>query len=174
MIIGEWAILLHILFSHASLISSMTADILDMQFSCWLHLQISCTVKPVFKTTWEVWTVWELRTAASVSSSIQSIEKDPRNKTTSEFRTVFDSPFGVPYSQVSLYTTNNSNRPCLTQLCKAYCEASQHSVIPAVDHDYRWLCPWAQQGSPVCPHNGPSHCCQTGTPTTSHSAQQPL
>ncbi len=28
---------------------------------------------------------------------------DLRNKTTSEFRTVLDSPFGVPNSQVSLY-----------------------------------------------------------------------
>ena len=31
------------------------------------------------------------------------IEMDLRNKTTSEFRTVFDSPLGVPNSQVPLY-----------------------------------------------------------------------
>ncbi len=45
----------------------------------------------------------ELRTATSVPRSIQHIEKDLRNKTTSEFRTVLDSPLGVPNSQAPLY-----------------------------------------------------------------------
>ncbi len=61
------------------------------------------TVKPVFKTTWEIGTPWELRTAASVPGSIHYIEMDLGNKTTSEFRTVFDSPLGIPNSQVPLY-----------------------------------------------------------------------
>ncbi len=38
---------------------------------------------------------------------IQHIEMDLRNKTTSEFRTVFHSPLGVPNSQVSLYRQLN-------------------------------------------------------------------
>ncbi len=53
------------------------------------------TVKPVFKTTWEIGTTWELRAATPVPRSIQYIEMDLRNKTTSEFGTVFHSPFGV-------------------------------------------------------------------------------
>ncbi len=61
------------------------------------------TVKPVFKTTWEIGTTWELRTATSVPRSIHYIEMDLRNKTTSEFRTVIDSLLDVPNSQVSLY-----------------------------------------------------------------------
>ncbi len=61
------------------------------------------TVKTVFKTTWEIGTAWELRAATSVPRSIQYIEMDLRNKTTSEFRAVFDSPLGVPNSQVPLY-----------------------------------------------------------------------
>ena len=48
-------------------------------------------------------TTWELRTATSVPRSIHDIEMDLRNKTTSEFRTVLDSPLGVPNSQVPLY-----------------------------------------------------------------------
>ncbi len=45
-----------------------------------------------------------IRTATSVPiyRSIHYIEMDLRNKTTSEFRTVFDSPLGVPNSQVIL------------------------------------------------------------------------
>ncbi len=35
--------------------------------------------------------------------SIHYKEMDLRNKTTSEFRTVFDSPLGVPNFQVPLY-----------------------------------------------------------------------
>ena len=35
--------------------------------------------------------------------SILHIEMDLRNKTTSEFSTVLDSPLGVPNSQVPLY-----------------------------------------------------------------------
>ena len=61
-----------------------------------------CTVKPVFKTTWEIGTPWELRTAISVPISIQYIEMDLGNKTTSELRTDFHSLLGVPNSQVSL------------------------------------------------------------------------
>ncbi len=51
------------------------------------HVNI-CTAKRVFKTTWEIGTTWEL-TAAPVPRPIQYIELDLRNKTTSEFRTVF-------------------------------------------------------------------------------------
>ncbi len=65
--------------------------------------QAEHTVKPVFKTTWEIGTTWELRTATSVPRSIQHIEMDLGNKTTSEFRTVLDSPLGVPNSQAPLY-----------------------------------------------------------------------
>ncbi len=61
------------------------------------------TVKPVFKTTWEIGTTRELRTATSVPRSIHYIEMDLRTKSTSEFRTVLDSPLGVPNSQVPLY-----------------------------------------------------------------------
>ncbi len=80
------------------------------------------TVKPVFKTTWEIETTWELGTVTSVPSSIHYIENDLRNKTTSEFRTVFDSTLGVPNSQVSLYysqhcflslSTRSNNTPLL-------------------------------------------------------------
>ncbi len=60
------------------------------------------TAKPVFKTTREIGTTWELRTATPVPRPIQDIETDLRNKTTSEFRTVFHSPLGDPNSQVSL------------------------------------------------------------------------
>ena len=72
-------------------------------------LKVNCarvfpyTVKPVFKTTWEIGTAWEWRTATSVRRPIQCIEMDLRNKTTSEFGTVFDSPLGVPNLQVQLY-----------------------------------------------------------------------
>ncbi len=52
---------------------------------------------------WKIGTAWELRTAASIPMPIQYIEMDLRNKTTSEFRAVFDSPLGIPNSQVSLY-----------------------------------------------------------------------
>ncbi len=48
-------------------------------------------------------TTWELRAATPVPRPIQYIEIDLRNKTTSEFRTVFHSPLGVPNSQVPLY-----------------------------------------------------------------------
>ncbi len=41
-------------------------------------------------------------TAISVPTTIQYVETDLRNKNTSEFRTVFLSPLGVPNSQVSL------------------------------------------------------------------------
>ncbi len=55
------------------------------------------TVKPVLGTS------WELRTATPVPRPIQDIKIDLRNKTTSEFRTVFHSPLGVPNSKVPLY-----------------------------------------------------------------------
>ncbi len=63
-----------------------------------LRIVHTCTVKPAIKTTWEIGTPWELRTATSVPSCIHYVEMDLRNKTTSEFRTVFDSPLGVPNS----------------------------------------------------------------------------
>ncbi len=68
------------------------------------------TVKPVFKTTWETGTTWKLRTATSFSKSIHYIEMALRNKTTSEFRTVFDSPLGVPNSKVPLYIQRENAR----------------------------------------------------------------
>ncbi len=74
------------------------------------------TVKPVFKTTWEIGTHWELRTATSVHSRIHYVKMDLRNKTTSEFRTVFLSLLGVPNSQVSLYNVFS---------CKIY----QHNTV---------------------------------------------
>ncbi len=60
------------------------------------------TVKPVFKTTSEIGTTRELRTAIPVPRTIQYTEINLRNKTTSKFRTVFHSPLGVPNSQVQL------------------------------------------------------------------------
>ncbi len=68
------------------------------------------TVKPVFNTTWEIGTPWELRTAISVPSRMQCVQMDLRNKTTSEFRTVSLSPFGVPNSQVPLYVGHCGGR----------------------------------------------------------------
>ena len=73
------------------------------------------TVKPVFKTIWEIGATWELRTATSVPSSIHHTEMDLRNKTTSEFRTVLESPLGVPNSQFPLYMV-------------AYCDFLQVSI----------------------------------------------
>ncbi len=61
------------------------------------------TMTPVFKTTWEIGITWKLRTVTPIPMPIQYIEMDLRNKTISEFRTVFRSPWGVPNSQVSLY-----------------------------------------------------------------------
>ncbi len=63
-----------------------------------------CTVKPVFKATWEIGITWELRTATPVPRPFQYMEVDLRNKATSEFRTLFHSPLGIPNSQVSLYS----------------------------------------------------------------------
>ncbi len=60
------------------------------------YICLRSTVKPVFKTSWEIGTTWELRAATSV------IEMDMGNKTTSEFRTVLDSPLGITNSQVSI------------------------------------------------------------------------
>ena len=68
-------------------------------------------VKPAFKTTWEIGTTWEFRTATSVPMPIQYTEIDLRNKATSEFRTVFHSPLGVPNSQVSLYIVLDNELP---------------------------------------------------------------
>ncbi len=47
------------------------------------------TVKPVFATTWEIGTNWELRTATPVPRPIHYTGMDLRNRTTSELRTVF-------------------------------------------------------------------------------------
>ena len=64
------------------------------------------TVKAFFKTTWEIGTTWELRPTTSVPRPIQYIVMDLRNKTISEFRTVFHSPLGVPNFQVPLYISD--------------------------------------------------------------------
>ncbi len=69
-------------------------------------LYYAFTMKPAFKTTWEIGTTWELRTATSVPRPIQYVEMDLRNKTTSELRTVFHSPLGVPNFQVPLYVAD--------------------------------------------------------------------
>ena len=70
----------------------------------WITINLECgTVKPVFKTTWEIGTTWKIRTVTSVPSHIQYIAIDLGNKTTSEFRIVFHTPLGVPNSQLSLY-----------------------------------------------------------------------
>ncbi len=66
-------------------------------------------MKLVFKTTWEIGTTWELRTATSVPMPIQYIEMDLGNKTTSEIRTAFHRPLGVPNSQVSMYINTHVN-----------------------------------------------------------------
>ena len=66
------------------------------------------TVKPVFKTTWEIGTTGELRTDTSVPRPIYQIEMDLRNKAPWEFRTVLDSPYDVPNSQVPLYKLSQS------------------------------------------------------------------
>ncbi len=68
-----------------------------------MQISHTCTVKPVIKTTWEIGITWELRTATPVPRSIHYIEMNLRNKSTSEFRTDFHSPLGVPNSQVALY-----------------------------------------------------------------------
>ncbi len=47
-------------------------------------------------TTGEIGTTWELRTTTLVPRSIQYIEMDLTHKTTSELRTVLDSPLGCP------------------------------------------------------------------------------
>ncbi len=95
------------------------------------HFQLlpeSYTVKPVFKTTWEIGTTWELRTVTSytpVPGSNQYIETDLRNKTTSEFRTVFHSPLGVPNnSQLPLYTLHNKKAVCLHFVSSVYVDTS--------------------------------------------------
>ncbi len=69
-----------------------------------LHvLQWNLSLRPVFKTTGEIGTTWELRVATSIPRPIQYTEMDLGNKTTSEFRTVFHSPVAVHNSQVPLY-----------------------------------------------------------------------
>ncbi len=47
-------------------------------------------------------TPWELRTATSVPRFIQYVEMNLRNKTNLGIQDSFDSPLGVPNSQVSL------------------------------------------------------------------------
>ncbi len=91
-------------------INPHTCSILEDWFkSNIMIVQYLYTVKPVFKTTWEIGTAWELRTATVVPGSIHYIKMDLRNKTTSEVRTVFDSPLGVPNSQVPLYFCQMAN-----------------------------------------------------------------
>ncbi len=75
-------------------------------------------VKSVFKATWEIVTTWELRTTTSVPRLIQYIEMDLRNKTTSEFRTVFHSPVVVPNSQVTLYLYLKISRSHIEIRCR--------------------------------------------------------
>ena len=72
-------------------------------------------MKPLFKTTWEIGTTWELRTATPDPRLIQYIETDIRNKTTSEFRTVSYSPLGVPNSQVPLYLSQTRDTWTITK-----------------------------------------------------------
>ncbi len=87
--------------------NNFIASLEDYLMSLWISRFCPClfriTVKPIFKTTWEIGTTWELRTATSVPRSIYYIEMDLRNKTISKFRTVFGSPLSVPNSQVPLY-----------------------------------------------------------------------
>ncbi len=90
---GGVQLLSHVISEHLWQVGTPYAGIADLK----MH-----TVKPFFKTTWEIGTTWELRTATSVHRSTQYIEIDLRNKTTSEFRTVFHSPLGIPNSQVPL------------------------------------------------------------------------
>ena len=56
--------------------------------------------------TFQIGTTWELRRATSVPRPIQYREMELRNKTTSEFRTVFHSLLDVhvPTSQFPLYS----------------------------------------------------------------------
>ena len=62
------------------------------------------TVKPVFKTTWEIGTTCELRAATSVPTvDLFNTQKWTWEIRPSEFRTVFHSRMGVPNSQVPLY-----------------------------------------------------------------------
>ncbi len=78
----------------------------EITFWHWKHLckLAVFTVRPVFKTTWKIRTTWELRSTTSVPIPIQYIiVMVLRNKTTTEVRTVFDSPLGVLTSQLLLY-----------------------------------------------------------------------
>ncbi len=68
------------------------------------------TVKPVIKTIWKIGTPCKLRTATSVPRFIHYVEMDLRNKATSEFRTVFDSPLGAPFPMLH-YSFYNAARP---------------------------------------------------------------
>ena len=61
------------------------------------------TVKPVIKTTLEIGTPWELRTATSALEVYSVHRNGPEKKTNSEFRTILGSPSGVPNFQVPLY-----------------------------------------------------------------------
>ncbi len=59
------------------------------------------TVKPVFKTTGEIGTTWELRTVTSVPRHIQYIQTDLRNK---DHLRIEDS-FSQSLARVSLIPT---------------------------------------------------------------------
>ncbi len=72
-------------------------------YTCGLVVHVHKYSETCLKTTWEIGTTWELRTVTSVPRHIQYIEIELGNKTTSEFRTAFHSPLGVPNSQVPLY-----------------------------------------------------------------------
>ncbi len=96
------------------------------------------TVEPIFMTTWEIGTTWELSTATPVPRPTQCTEMDLKNKTTSELRTAFHSPLGVPNSQVPLYVT--FKHPCLSKdyflrlrvLC-LMCQIVKQSFKPLMD-----------------------------------------
>ncbi len=102
------------------------------------------TVKPVLKTTWEIGTTWELRTCTSVPRSIHYIVMDLRNKTTSEFRTDFHSPLGVPNSQrqlVMLYTFRHIDRIFREKIDWYFCHHSETCQV-ANDTAYKMTYSW--------------------------------
>ncbi len=67
------------------------------------HMHVfAYTVNSVFKTTCEIGKTWDLRPNTLVPRPNTLVSRPHGNEITSEFRTVFHSPLGVPNSQVSL------------------------------------------------------------------------
>ena len=66
----------------------------EIRFDCYRFQCIKTW--EVFKTTWEIGTACELRTATSVPCPIYYIELDLRNKTSLEFRKFFSQSLGCP------------------------------------------------------------------------------